>query len=1318
MAYNNNLEKTTLIKLTGSELIAGTGAFSGSAAYTIDISSLIDDTNALSTNFSMQDEFIVVRKFDASTISDGDYTHASAPITADEAWSAWTLPNPSSSGSTMYSLDEVAKEITFNTDNASSEWVWNTTQSGRAADITLPVIAAADEIYVLRRTYSFNKLVQWTAGGRITASNLEIDSMQSLFVAQELLSNLQNIHKINPAVGQPNGICPLNASGIIANTYIDPAVTLALNTGDGIDGTGSAAAPLKVDLATNSGLAIDSTKLKVDTVDSLGSTDEYKPLSAKQGKTLNDLITSLGTGITYKGAGDVTQDATYNNIFGGEPETHAASAGDTVSHTGTGTTAHAEFGGITVAQYDTIRYNGSTWAVVDSNAYIRTDGTTALHANQTATTQSVSDSDTSVATTAFVHAVADAVKLSELADVDTDTDDAAGNMIYWDGNSWAEVALNDTTPGSNKIITTGDSIGTLSDVNTTGVGSNKILKYSGSEWAIADADATSFVVTVAGAVTGDASEAVNDVFSNVNLGTNTTLGMDTSVIGIGEFLGQTRYIGGGSTQAETVTLPARQNVIYRNGTLKHNKTHTTNNVMIEYNPTNSQETYLTQAARKDDEYVVVNAVTNLNVGDMVEIRGYNSTNPLDVDVWMLHSTESDLNAVKHYSYYLGVIKNIDTTAKKIYFEESLPANFSPYVDADTPGSYLKRVGEGSNGQDQLSDIVFENMVFEDSNSAHYYLDENPITFTSGSNAYTWTIDSGNSINDGGSFLFLGADTSTPETGVNRTNNTDETTYWQDLNDWTEITSRATNTITAPIRGGYTCTATGDDGGTLMSVLVSRQQAIKLTYAHNITFRNCTFKGFNGNAIFLRACDNVLIENCTFKQCRPATGGDSASDACIQLLSCSNITIKDCKFQECTQAIKSSWNDHGRAPCRNIYILNNKIEATRPIHFPYSVAGSFHIKDNILKGYIIDKRREHTVRTRNSGSNACYNFWSAIDLENVSAQDCVITGNSLNQFRRIPANMTVTSDTTNRPSTTTYWTDGYGQKQSALAYASSNDYAPWFAYGIEVCIQRETCNFGHTTDALRLGAVLVNGPEKIKIQNNSIATWYSSGISVSHRWNSLSTSNIIGGLDVSNNSISSNGIGIETRFKVGAAAGTSNYNAWRGMDICHNTVGHIRAFHDVNGTPGPSDQGVPTHYGIYMRNNLGGADYDYAPQYRWANISFNKCIGPINNEGNGTNLSGIGIRFGDKAKKLHTNMEAMYLQNMVVGYYYNLYWTESHNDTAFDGHVRTCMQSILFSPTGVQSKNSGDFEYDNNNNGNRRIATHSYGSFVKNPQAWS
>jgi hypothetical protein len=407
VAYDNNSDKVTFITKTGAEIATG---YNG-VANTVDVSSLLDINSTLSTSIPDADELVVVRKFAHSTIDDSDYTHASSPVTADEAWSAWTLPDSNDSGSTMYTISDGI--ITFST--TAADYVWTTTMSGRAADITVPTIASGDTIYILRKTFNLTQLVTWTSGSKITSNNLNQATEQMLFLTQELMGMMQNIHKFNPAYGQPSGIATLDSAGALSQ----------LTAGDGISKSGTTVA---VDLATNSGLAISSEKLKADTVDSLVSTDAYKPLSANQGKLLDDKITLIGTAIVYKGSFNLN--TTTEVVAVG---TDSPSAGFTVTQSTTGT-AHATWTGLSgsITAGSLIRFGGTNWEVVAAVTGILADGSVALTANWAAGAYEISSTATKptggagaltdgtekrYATLEFVEDEIAGTKLSDLGDV-------------------------------------------------------------------------------------------------------------------------------------------------------------------------------------------------------------------------------------------------------------------------------------------------------------------------------------------------------------------------------------------------------------------------------------------------------------------------------------------------------------------------------------------------------------------------------------------------------------------------------------------------------------------------------------------------------------------------------------------------------------------------------------------------------------------------------------------------------------------------------------------------------------------------------------
>ena len=136
----------------------------------------------LTVVFLIKIKFLVVRKF---TPSD-DFTAAATPnglggvaLKGDETWDTWTLPNASTSGSSMYTIDTVAKTITMS--SSSSDYVYSRTNSdGSTTDINLPIFSSSDTIYILRKTYITQPFVTWQSGSRFTSSQLNHEVKQLL----------------------------------------------------------------------------------------------------------------------------------------------------------------------------------------------------------------------------------------------------------------------------------------------------------------------------------------------------------------------------------------------------------------------------------------------------------------------------------------------------------------------------------------------------------------------------------------------------------------------------------------------------------------------------------------------------------------------------------------------------------------------------------------------------------------------------------------------------------------------------------------------------------------------------------------------------------------------------------------------------------------------------------------------------------------------------------------------------------------------------------------------------------------------------------
>lgn len=185
-----------------------------------------------------QEDILVIRQFPFSSITDSNYNHTTSPINATEAWSIWSLPKSSSSGSESYTFNEAGNTITFKAESATdssgdSVWTWTQTMSGRSVDIIVPPIKAGDKVYVFRKTRTDEKSIQFNPASKLTAASLNTAIDQAFRLGQENYALWHNFCKLNPAVGNPGGVCPLNAKGLIDEKYVDDTLFLTANNQDG-----------------------------------------------------------------------------------------------------------------------------------------------------------------------------------------------------------------------------------------------------------------------------------------------------------------------------------------------------------------------------------------------------------------------------------------------------------------------------------------------------------------------------------------------------------------------------------------------------------------------------------------------------------------------------------------------------------------------------------------------------------------------------------------------------------------------------------------------------------------------------------------------------------------------------------------------------------------------------------------------------------------------------------------------------------------------------------------------------------------------------
>ena len=225
MALDNNTKETLIASYTGADMLPTTRALDiGTTFMPVD-----DPSGGYENLTAVQDEILLIRQFDFTDITTVD--HDARPITAEEAWEIWTLPNETSSGSVMYTISDTGI-VTF---TAATGWKWNRKNltGGGTTEHVLPDIKDSDKIYILRKTPSAIKSINFSPGSRLTAASLNVATDQSFRLAQENYALWHNFGTLNPSVGTAGGVCPLNAKGLIDEKFVDDRLFFTVNNQDG-----------------------------------------------------------------------------------------------------------------------------------------------------------------------------------------------------------------------------------------------------------------------------------------------------------------------------------------------------------------------------------------------------------------------------------------------------------------------------------------------------------------------------------------------------------------------------------------------------------------------------------------------------------------------------------------------------------------------------------------------------------------------------------------------------------------------------------------------------------------------------------------------------------------------------------------------------------------------------------------------------------------------------------------------------------------------------------------------------------------------------
>ena len=970
MAYDNHSNKATFLKKTGSEII--------NSSYKVDISSLLDSSSRLGSTVTDQDEIVVVRKFDHSTIS------PATTITADEAWSLWTLPNANNSGSSMYSLS--GTQITFS--ETASDYTWTTAQSGRDADLTIPTIASGDTVYILRKTYSLSKFVEWAQGSKITSKNLNMQADQAMYINQELLQLFFNMHSLNPAVGQAGGVCPLNASGTIASTYID-GDSLGIESELGVQGAGTSSDKLRTKLDGDS-LAAGTDGVKVDTVNNLTTDSSTKPLSAAQGKVLNDSITSLGAGIVYKGGFDVKAARTGANdpAAGG-----SLVAGWTITHTGTTGSPHGNWSGLTgsIAQYTLCRYDGSNWDVVSSADSLLKDGSVPLDSSATLTTtagtvlvatQSTNDNSTKAASTGYVAQEIAATVLSELSDVDTDHAVANGDIIKRVSGEWVFVAPSEAN---------GISLNDLNNVTGTNSG-GKILQY------VAEST-NAWEVTPMPTALRSTQTLVDE---NTTTHTQVQSAFDGSSFG---------WLTDGAKSSTTVRVLNGANLSYActdELTLRDAADREIKDITLNYTVNNAKENFLlTNGAGGTfdgaSRAYSTNLTSEVTMGAtrIPVANGEAAKFKVGAAVAFKSAYSSATDAATKTNTWATVLPTQSTASFDTDVVQSFYANDAGYeiVDLESTASGTEYIyidkpldhdllgtstiytfgtdGSGSTSERECRDLTFENVTFKDTLAQTFYTADTGSSdgSTYGGNNNPITVEGGSTDNlkiyfpashgmaAGSGFRIEDSDMEAKISGsiyttVNRTH---------------EIESVSTNFITFDNPTGAIAGSSDVGGGSSTYVIISKHSGLKMQGVHKLVFRNCTFDGWNKYAVYLQACKDVLFENCTFKNCRGEVETvDGETEPCIMLYggeehpyANSNVVVRGCRFINCGVGIGSDAPDTGNnaaskvnnAAVKNLTVEDCTFNCQAPINMLRACDGLVTVRNCVFTA-VTNYKRDH------------------------------------------------------------------------------------------------------------------------------------------------------------------------------------------------------------------------------------------------------------------------------------------------------------------------------------------------------------------------
>jgi hypothetical protein len=201
----------------------------------------------IDTTVAHQDQILVYRRFSLDTVYALNNTPSSDLVqiapSIDEIRTLYSLPNASSSGSTMYTLDEATHNVVFSTD--TDDFLWkgggvhhSRLEHGVAYDIQLPAADTGDTVQLLKKPVISEAHVIFSSSSRIKSTDLESFTIQLTSLMETSLLERKN-PEFSIRRGNPMGITPLSSDKTVPLANLREDVMTGLRSTATITFTGT-----------------------------------------------------------------------------------------------------------------------------------------------------------------------------------------------------------------------------------------------------------------------------------------------------------------------------------------------------------------------------------------------------------------------------------------------------------------------------------------------------------------------------------------------------------------------------------------------------------------------------------------------------------------------------------------------------------------------------------------------------------------------------------------------------------------------------------------------------------------------------------------------------------------------------------------------------------------------------------------------------------------------------------------------------------------------------------------------------------------------